>query len=87
MKKSLEPVRLENTVHMAAHKGTGSTLNLVGSKVDLDSVAGRKVESRVDVKKLEKVATIVEYNPLMIGGTEDSCKVGEEGKCCWTSCL
>jgi len=57
MKKSLEPVRLENTVHMAAHKGTGSTLNLVGPKVDLDSVAGRKVESRVDVKKLEKVGT------------------------------
>ena len=73
---------------MAAHKGTGSTLNLVGSKVDLDSVAGRKVESRVDVKKLEKVAAIVESNPLMmLGGTEDSCKVGEEGKCCWTSCL
>jgi len=43
---------------MAAHKGTGSTLNLVGPKVDLDSVAGRKVESRVDVKKLEKVATL-----------------------------
>jgi len=55
MKKTLEPVRLESTVHMATQKGTGSTLNLVGSKVDLDLVAGRKVESRVDVKKLEKV--------------------------------
>ena len=55
MKKSLEPVRLENTVHMSAQKGTGATLNLVGPKVDLDSVTGRKVETRVDVKKLEKV--------------------------------
>jgi hypothetical protein len=55
MKKTLEPVRLENTVHMAAQKGTGSTLNVVGPKVDLDSVAGRKVDTRVDVKKLEKV--------------------------------
>jgi ATP-binding cassette, subfamily F, member 3 len=55
MKKSIEPVRLENTVHMAAQRGTGSTLHLVGAKVDLDSVSGRKVESRVDVKKLEKV--------------------------------
>jgi ATP-binding cassette subfamily F protein 3 len=54
MKKSLEPVRLESTVHMAAQTGTSTTLNLVGSKVDLDSVTGRKVESRVDVKKLEK---------------------------------
>jgi hypothetical protein len=55
MKKTLEPVRLENTVHMSAQRGTGSTLNLVGPKVDLDSVTGRKVETRVDVKKLEKV--------------------------------
>ena len=55
MKKSLEPVRLESTVHMAAQSGIGNTLHLAGSKVDLDSVAGRKVESRVDVKKLEKV--------------------------------
>jgi hypothetical protein len=56
MKKSLEPVRLESTVQIAAQKGVGSTLNLVGTKVDLDSVAGRKVETRVDVKKLEKVS-------------------------------
>jgi len=55
MKKSLEPVRLESTVQIAAQKGVASTLNLVGAKVDLDSVAGRKVETRVDVKKLEKV--------------------------------
>ena len=55
MKKSLEPVRLESTVQIAAQKGVASTLNLVGPKVDLDSVAGRKVETRVDVKKLEKV--------------------------------
>jgi hypothetical protein len=55
MKRTLEPVRLESTVHMAANKGTGATLNLVGPKVDLDSVTGRKVETRVDVKKLEKV--------------------------------
>ena len=54
LKKSLEPVRLESTVHMSAQKGTGSTLNIVGPKVDLDSVTGRKVETRVDVKKLEK---------------------------------
>ena len=87
MKKSLEPVRLENTVHMAAHKGTGSTLNLVGPKVDLDSVAGRKVESRVDVKKLEKVATTAENNLTMAGRAEDPCKVGEESECCWTSSL
>lgn len=58
MKKSLEPVRLENTIHMSAHKGTGATLNLVGPKVDLDSVTGRKVETRVDVKKLEKVLLV-----------------------------
>ena len=60
MKKTLEPVRLENTIQMAAHGGTGSTLNLVGPKVDLDSVTGRKVETRVDVKKLEKASSHIE---------------------------
>lgn len=55
LKKTLEPVRLESTVQIAAQRGTGSTLNVVGPKVDLDSITGRKVESRVDVKKLEKV--------------------------------
>jgi len=73
---------------MATHKGTGSTLNLVGPKVDLDSVAGRKVESRVDVKKLEKVPSTIESNRLMmVGGAEDPCKVGEESQRCWASCL
>jgi len=62
MKKSLEPVRLESTVHMAAQKGTGATMNLVGPKVDLDSVTGRKVETRVDVKKLEKVKSRLEMS-------------------------
>jgi hypothetical protein len=52
---------------MAAQKGTGRTLNLVGSKVDLDSVAGRKVESRVDVKKLEKVSKLRDI--FDVGGT------------------
>jgi hypothetical protein len=55
LKRSLEPVRLETTVHMSAEQGVGSSLHLVGAKVDLDSVTGRKVETRVDVKKLEKV--------------------------------
>jgi hypothetical protein len=55
--KSYEPVRLENTVQMSAQGGTGNTLNLMGPKVDLDSVMGRKVETRVDVKKLEKVSS------------------------------
>jgi hypothetical protein len=80
MKKSLEPVRLENTVHMSAQKGTGATLNLVGPKVDLDSVTGRKVETRVDVKKLEKVLALkVE---LIVGGAKDSCEMGKESWCC-----
>jgi hypothetical protein len=80
MKKSLEPVRLENTVHMSAQKGTGATLNLVGPKVDLDSVTGRKVETRVDVKKLEKVLAL--RLELIVGGAKDSCQMGEESWCC-----
>ena len=55
MKKSLEPVRLENTVHLASQRGISNTIGLVDAKIELDSITGRKVESRVDVKKLEKV--------------------------------
>jgi hypothetical protein len=81
MKKSLEPVRLESTVHMSAQKGTGATLNLVGPKVDLDSVTGRKVETRVDVKKLEKVRALAKS--LTVGRTKNSCEMGEKSWCCW----
>ena len=80
MKKSLEPVRLESTVHMAANKGTGATLNLVGPKVDLDSVTGRKVETRVDVKKLEKVSFLFKQPANSLGRTQNPGEMGKESQ-------
>ncbi|EPX75007.1 AAA family ATPase Gcn20 [Schizosaccharomyces octosporus yFS286] len=47
-------VRLKETIRMDKQSEISSTMGLVGEKVDLDSVKGRKVESRVDKRKLEK---------------------------------
>ncbi|RPA77138.1 P-loop containing nucleoside triphosphate hydrolase protein [Ascobolus immersus RN42] len=46
--------RLENTIHMASQKNVSATAGLLEGGVDLDAVAGRKMESKVDRKKLEK---------------------------------
>jgi len=45
--------KLDQTINMATQRGISSTMNLTGT-VDLDATASRKVESRVDKKKLEK---------------------------------
>ncbi|EWC44001.1 putative ABC transporter ATP-binding protein C29A3.09c [Drechslerella stenobrocha 248] len=45
--------KLEQTINMASRSGVSGTMNLVAS-VDLEATAFRKVESRVDKKKLEK---------------------------------
>ena len=46
--------RLDQTVHVGSQRNISSTLGLAGGNVDLEAAAGRKVESRVDRKKLEK---------------------------------
>jgi ATP-binding cassette subfamily F protein 3 len=46
--------RLDQTIHVASHKSISATMGLLGSGVDLDAVGTRKIESRVDKKKLEK---------------------------------
>ncbi|TKA24938.1 putative ABC transporter ATP-binding protein [Salinomyces thailandicus] len=46
--------RLEQNVHVGSQRNVSSTLGLTGGTVDLEAAAGRKVESRVDKKKLEK---------------------------------
>jgi len=46
--------RLEQTVHVGSQRNVSSTLGLAGGNVDLESANSRKVESRVDKKKLEK---------------------------------
>ena len=46
--------KLDRTIQVGAQKNVSSTLALAGGNVDLESANARKVESRVDKKKLEK---------------------------------
>lgn len=46
--------KLEQTIQVGSQRGVSSTLGLTGGTVDLESANTRKVESRVDKKKLEK---------------------------------
>lgn len=46
--------KLEHTIQVGAQRNLSSTLGLTGGAVDLESTNARKVESRVDKKKLEK---------------------------------
>lgn len=46
--------RLEQTIHISSQKNVSTTMGLSGTTVDLESANTRKVESRVDKKKLEK---------------------------------
>ncbi|KAI9786043.1 MAG: hypothetical protein M1816_008134 [Peltula sp. TS41687] len=46
--------RLDRTIHVGSQRNVSSTLALTGGGVDLEATAARKVESRVDKKKLEK---------------------------------
>lgn len=46
--------RLDQTIHVASHRSISATMGLLGGGVDLDAVGSRKIESRVDKKKLEK---------------------------------
>lgn len=46
--------RLDQTIHVGSQRNMSSTLGLTGGNVDLESANARKVESKVDKKKLEK---------------------------------
>lgn len=46
--------KLDHTINVASQRNMSSTLGLAGGNVDLESNNARKVESRVDRKKLEK---------------------------------
>lgn len=46
--------RLDQTINVGSQRNMSSTLGLTGTNVDLESANARKVESRVDKKKLEK---------------------------------
>lgn len=46
--------RLEHTLNIHSQKNVSTTMGLSGTTVDLESANSRKVESRVDKKKLEK---------------------------------
>lgn len=46
--------KLDHTIHVGSQRNISSTLGLSGVTVDLESANTRKVESRVDKKKLEK---------------------------------
>ena len=46
--------KLDHTIQVGAQRNISSTLGLAGGGVDLESANVRKVESRVDKKKLEK---------------------------------
>lgn len=46
--------RLDQSIHVGSQRNVSTTLGLVGGNVDLESANTRKVESRVDKKKLEK---------------------------------
>ncbi|KEF63171.1 ATP-binding cassette, subfamily F, member 3 [Exophiala aquamarina CBS 119918] len=46
--------RLEQTIQVSSQRNVSSTLGLTGAAVDLEAANARKVESKVDKKKLEK---------------------------------
>lgn len=46
--------KLDQSIHLASQKYISSTMGLIGSGVNIDAVGMRKVESKVDKKKLEK---------------------------------
>jgi ATP-binding cassette subfamily F protein 3 len=46
--------KLDQTIQVGSQRNVSSTLGLAGAGVDLESANARKVESRVDRKKLEK---------------------------------
>jgi ATP-binding cassette subfamily F protein 3 len=46
--------KLDQAIHVGSSRNISSTLGLAGGGVDLESANSRKVESRVDRKKLEK---------------------------------
>jgi len=46
--------KLDQAIHVGSQRNVSSTMGLTGTSVDLEATAGRKVESRVDRKKLEK---------------------------------
>lgn len=46
--------KLDQTIHVGSQRNISSTLGLTGGTVDLESANTRKVESKVDKKKLEK---------------------------------
>ena len=46
--------KLDHTIQVGSQRNISSTLGLAGTGVDLESANTRKVESRVDKKKLEK---------------------------------
>lgn len=46
--------KLEQAIHVGSQRNISSTLGLAGGAVDLEQAGARKVESRVDRKKLEK---------------------------------
>ena len=46
--------KLEQTIQVGAQRNLSSTMNLAAGGVDLEATSGRKLESKVDRKKLEK---------------------------------
>lgn len=46
--------KLEQTIQVSSQRNVSSTLGLTGGNVDLEAASSRKVESKVDKKKLEK---------------------------------
>ncbi|OQE21151.1 hypothetical protein PENSTE_c012G10058 [Penicillium steckii] len=46
--------KLDQTINVGSQRNMSSTLGLTGTNVDLESANARKVESKVDKKKLEK---------------------------------
>ena len=46
--------RLDQAINVASHKSISATMGLLGGGVDIDAVGTRKIESKVDKKKLEK---------------------------------
>ena len=46
--------RLDQAIHVGSQRNVSSTMGLAAGNIDLESANARKVESRVDKKKLEK---------------------------------
>lgn len=51
---ALAAKKLDQAIHVGSQRNISSTLGLAGGSVDLEQAGARKVESRVDRKKLEK---------------------------------